>query len=137
MRHSETFYDISDELGITDIQMRAIELTVRGIPDTQIARLLSIERRTLWRWKTFDEHYQYALQQTRHEISTMATDRYQNLLLRATGILGKFLDDVAEEKQYRAAQAVLNMAGNFRRTVESKAIERPRIPEPELPYKMG
>jgi hypothetical protein len=137
MGHPGALCDIADELGIKDIQMRAIELIVRGMPQMQIARLLALDRKTLWRWKTFDPHYQYALYEARHEISAMATDRYQNLLVRATGVLGKFMDDPAEDKRYRAAQTVLNMAGNFRKSVESKVIERPKIPMPDLPYKMG
>jgi hypothetical protein len=146
--HPEQPWDIAKEMGLSDVQMRAIELTVRGMADVHIAKAISINRRTLWRWKTFDLSYQNALADARHEIYTNAADRYQNLLVRATAVLSKLLDDSAEVTRYRAAQTVLNMAGNFHgravlsgliesKTRETRAAEPPREPEPDLPYKMG
>jgi hypothetical protein len=137
--HSEAFWDIFDSMDVSDIQMRAIEFTVRGLPDVTIANTLSIDRKTLWRWKTFDERYQNALEYARSQIYSNANDRYQNLLLRATIVIAQCLEDATENNRLRAAQTIMRLVGKFRPQCDSKTIEqnRPRIPEPSLPYKMG
>jgi hypothetical protein len=62
---SETQWDLDSFYGLTDIQVRAIELTVQGHPDTQIAQVLSINRKTLWIGSKgmgiFDEHTSHLL----------------------------------------------------------------------------
>ncbi len=59
-------------------------------------------------------HYRRVLANARIQLYSAATDRYQILLGRATSILAKFLDDPAEQNRFRAALALLNMAGCFR-----------------------
>jgi len=144
MGHSAADWDLCDELNVTDIQMRAIELTVQGLGDVQIAQILSITRKTLWRWKTFDENYRQVLTEARSQAHAFATDRYQALLLRATGVLAKFLEDTQEDNRFRAATVLLNMAGCFRPLTRKFVLSTTRNndisdswPEPELPPKMG
>lgn len=55
--HSQIDGDFFPEYNLDEVQFRAIELTVQGLGDVQIAEMLSINRRTLWRWKTLDEDY--------------------------------------------------------------------------------
>jgi DNA-binding CsgD family transcriptional regulator len=99
---------------LDDTQRRAIDLTVQGLDDSQIARILAINRSTLWRWKTHDRNYRIALADARKQAFAGASDRYQHLLLRATDVLGKFLEDPMDNNRFRAAHALLMMAGNFR-----------------------
>ena len=61
MGESERMWDIGYAPNLTDLQLRAIALTIQGHRDTQIARILSINRRTFWQWKTFDDEYRQAL----------------------------------------------------------------------------
>jgi len=124
--------------------MRAIELTVQGLGDVQIAQMLSINRKTLWRWKTFDENYRQVLAEARSQAHAYATDRYQMLLIRATSVLARFLDDPQEDNRFRAATVLLNMAGCFRPITRKFLISTTRSndgdnswPEPQLPPKVG
>jgi hypothetical protein len=111
---SEIFYDLEPDYDITDIQTRAIELTIQGHNDTQVAQLLRINRRTLWTWKTQNPTYQQALSSARTQAHAGIIDRYRNLLLRASEILAQILEDPSEEKRQRTALALLNMVGSFR-----------------------
>jgi hypothetical protein len=114
LRSSEIVCDLEPDFDIPDIQTRAIELTIQGHTDTQIAHFLRINRRTLWKWKTQNPTYQQALSSARTQAHAGVIDRYRNLLLRASDILAQVLEDHNEDKRIRAAFALLNMAGNFR-----------------------
>jgi hypothetical protein len=114
MGHSGDEWDFSEIDDLTERQLRAIELTMQGHHDIQIAQMLNIDRKTLWRWKTLDDDYRRVLANARIQLYSAATDRYQILLGRATSILAKFLEDPAEQNRFRAALALLNMAGCFR-----------------------
>ena len=85
MGHSEIACDIDSNIGsnyeLSDIQYRAIELTIQGLSDVQIAKMLSIARRTLWRWKTYDDEYRLALSEARSQIHAAVADRYRTLLM--------------------------------------------------------
>ena len=63
---SERMWDIGYAPNLTDLQLHAIALTIQGHRDTQTARILSINRRTLWQWKTFDDEYRAALARADH-----------------------------------------------------------------------
>jgi hypothetical protein len=93
---------------------------------------------TLWRWKTLDPNYRTALADARKQAFAGAADRYQHLLLRATDVLGKFLEDPMDNNRFRAAHALLMMAGNFRPQSDDPA-PRPdwQDTEPLMPPKLG
>jgi len=130
--YPESFYEL------TDLQTRAIELTVQGCPDTQVSQILSINRKTLWKWKNLNEEYKRALNAARAQAHANVVDRYRNLLGRAAGILAKVLEDPIEDKRCRAAFALLNMAGSFRPLpIQSDSRPVDYFPAPELPPKVG
>ncbi|MGD0770293.1 MAG: hypothetical protein ABSB42_19085 [Tepidisphaeraceae bacterium] len=148
MGHSGDDWDFSQFDELTERQLRAIELTMLGHTDVQIAQRLQINRKTLWRWKTLDQCYRRVLAQARIQLYAAATDRYQMLLGRATSILAKFLDDPADDRRFPAALAVLNMAGAFKPLPLSyfpisdpppPALPEPppKWPEPDLEPKVG
>jgi hypothetical protein len=106
-----------DELypeGVNDLQMHAIELTIRGYRDSEIAESLLIDRKTLWRCKTQDAAYRRTLANTRAEVHANANDRYQPLLQRAVAVMEKMLDNPDPSKQFRAAHVILTMSNSFR-----------------------
>jgi Putative ATPase subunit of terminase (gpP-like) len=111
---SEAEWDFESLYNLTDIQVRAIELTVQGLADTQIAQMLSVNRKTLWKWKNLNDDYKAALANARSQVHATVVDRYRALLLKATTVLAKFLEDPVEDKRFRAALGLLNMAGCFR-----------------------
>jgi hypothetical protein len=140
--HSGDDWDFSQISELTERQLRAIELTLEGLSDAQIAQRLSINRKTLWRWKTLDEDYRRILANARVQTYAAATDRYHTLLARATFVLGKYLQDPAEDRSFPAALAILNMAGAFRPlppryfpTPTPPALPQPprELPEPYIP----
>jgi DNA-binding CsgD family transcriptional regulator len=114
MGHSESERDFSDIEPLSERQLQAVELTMQGHTDVQIAQTLGINRRTLWRWKNLDDDYRRVLNNARIQMYASAADRYQTLLSRATGILSQCLQDSADENRFRAATLVLSMAGCFR-----------------------
>jgi transposase-like protein len=135
---SEAFWGPESVYELTDLQTRAIELTVQGCSDTQISQILSINRKTLWKWKNLHEEYKRALNAARAEAHANVVDRYRNLLSRAAGILAKVLEDPIEDKRCRGAFALLNMAGSFRPLpIQSDSRPVDYFPPPELPPKVG
>ena len=143
--HPETRWDFTDIDPLSEIQLQAIELTMQGHTDVSIAQTLGINRRTLWRWKNLDDDYRRVLNNARIQLYATAADRYQMLLTRATGVMSQTLQDSAEEIRFRAAVAILNMAGSFRPLppkyflTNDKALAREREPwpMPDLPEKVG
>jgi len=66
--------DLLQNVDLDEIRFRAIELTIQGLSDTQIAERLMINRRTLWRWKTHDEDYRWALAEARTQAYSTVAD---------------------------------------------------------------
>lgn len=140
MGHSETDWDICELLNLSEIQLRAMELTAQGLTDITISEQLSINRKTLWRWKNFNDDYRLALWSARTQLYGSAADRCQNLLFRATAVLAKFLDDANDKNRLRAAQVLLQTARRFR-PVQNLAAPKPETtldwPPPILEPKIG
>jgi DNA-binding CsgD family transcriptional regulator len=136
-------WETPTEFQLSDLQLRAIELTLQGHSDTRVAQALAISRRTLWNWKTLDDEYRQVLTDTRAQNFGSATDRYQHLLGQATTILGAALRDPDEKTRFKAAQVLLNMAGAFRPQIPKLLPPKRRDdddddwPAPVLPEKVG
>jgi len=135
--HSGDDWDFSEIDELTERQLRAIELTMQGHNDAQIAQRLQINRKTLWRWKTLDPDYRRVLANARVALFSTAIDRYQVLLGRASAILAKFLEDPDDHRCFPAALAIFNMAGAFKPLAPAylPPVERPpqALPAPALP----
>jgi len=82
--------------------------------DTQIAQTLSVDRKTLWRWKTHDEDYRQALTSARIYLHGTTADRCQTIAQKAAGVLAKFLDDPADSTRLKAAHILLTVASRFK-----------------------
>jgi hypothetical protein len=109
-----TFGDIDPNYNLSNAQCRAIELALDGLRWSHIARSLGLSRKTLWRWKTQHTDFQLALADARADRYDFAIERCQNLASRAAFVLGKFLDDSADDKnRMRAAQLLLQAAARF------------------------
>ncbi len=138
----ETIWDIERHLNLTDCQMRAIDLTIQGMRDTQIAQTLSVNRKTLWRWKTDNEDYRQALILARMHLHSTTADRCQTFAQKAVSVLAKFLEDSEDKNRLRAAQILLNVASRFKplslkSNPRSESPPRPLCPEPDLDPKVG
>ena len=85
----EDFAD-AEPVNLSDVQLRAIEMIVRGFKYMQIAQHLNINPKTMWRWKTLDEDYRAALNEARIQAYANASDRYRPLPSKASGIFVQF-----------------------------------------------
>ena len=117
--------EIGPASNLSDIQLRAIELTIQGHSDSQTARILSINRRTIWHWKTHNQDYRQTLAEARTHVHDCATDRCQNIAFKATAVLTEILDDPTITNRMRAAQILLNLAARLKPTLPA-----PRSPDP-------
>ena len=105
-----TFGDIDPNYNLSNHQCRALELALRGLPWSQIAKALGLSRKTLWRWKTQNREFQRALADARHDRFSAAFEQRQTLAYRAVEVLGNFLDNPDDKTRMRAAQLLLQSA---------------------------
>jgi hypothetical protein len=133
----ESWESLSPPYELTPLQFRAIEYTIQGMRDTQVAELLSIDRKTLWNWKTHDPEFIRALQDARTQVFSVVADRYRAILLKATLVMAKFLDDSAPNNRFRASYALLMMAACFKPPAPPEIPAVDDWPMPVLPPKVG
>ncbi len=142
---SQTFWGATRTFDLSDAQFRAIDLTVQGQRDTQIAQTLGLNPKTLWRWKTENDAYRRALTIAREQVHGSTTDRCQHIAHKATGVLAGFLEPANEPKnRMKAAQILLNAATRIRPVPEKrqriptqKEIDNYYFPPPDLGPKVG
>jgi hypothetical protein len=140
---SETLCDTLASIKLSDAQFRAIELTVQGHRDTQIAQTLGLHRRTLWFWKTQNDDYRHALALARTHLLGTTIDRCQNVAQQATLVLASFLDeDNDPNHRLKAAQVLMTNANRFQPLKEKYQPRKPEqveddFPPPFLPPKVG
>jgi hypothetical protein len=134
---AESWESLSPPYELTGLQFRAIDYAIQGMRDTQIAELLSIDRKTLWNWKTHDPEYIRALQDARMQVFSSIADRYRTLLMKATLVMAKFLDDSAPNNRFRASYALLMMAACFKPPAPPVMPAVDDWPMPVLPPKVG
>jgi hypothetical protein len=124
-----------ESLDLSKLQLRAIGFTVQGLPDTQIADILSINRRTLWDWKTNNEDYRLALASARSQFHDSVIDCSQNLFFRSTTVLAKILEDADVKNRLRAAQILIQNASRMKpppEKIPTPSPEEDDWPEPNL-----
>jgi DNA-binding CsgD family transcriptional regulator len=133
--HSQASSGFDEIPTLSDKQLRAIELTIQGYSDARISEILSVDPKTLWRWKTHNEVYRNYLTHARFQRQAVSVDRYQLLLDKSTIILSQALSDPDPKTRFRAANIIFNMAGCFK-PLEAKLLDLP-IPEPVFPERVG
>jgi hypothetical protein len=133
------FSDIDPDYQLSPAQCRAIEFVLDGKRWSQIARMLDLDPKTLWRWKTHNENFQQALAAARSDRRGFAVERCQTFATRATDVLGEALTDPAIPNRLRAAQILLQAAAKFNAQESRRAAQTDDDywPEPQLPPKVG
>jgi hypothetical protein len=95
------------KFAITDIQYNAIQFILTGRDDTQVADALQIDRSTIWRWKTSDPAYRFALETLRESVRAALSDHCKNQVHNASGALYTLMTDSRDEKiRLRAAEVL-------------------------------
>jgi hypothetical protein len=105
--------------GLTEPQLRAVELLVQGGRPGVVAEKVGVARETLWRWRqlaAFNDH----LVRLRHELHAARVDRIWALTDKAYDVVEEHLD----EGDPRVAIDLLRLAGG-RLTETGQEGERP------------
>jgi hypothetical protein len=137
---NRTFSDIDPDYHLSNAQCRAIEFALDGKRWSQIARMLDVDPRTLFRWKTQNPDFQNALESAREDRRGFAVERCQTFATRATDVLGEALTDSSLPNRLRAAQILLNAAAKFNAQESRRAAANNNDdywPEPQLGPKVG
>lgn len=91
-------------------QQAAIELILTGATDTAVAEALSVNRRTVHRWRVLDERFRSELDRRRREVFDTANDRLRSMLVTALDRLEKQVRDRYDPTSHRAAKTLLTLA---------------------------
>lgn len=95
---------------LSEPQRTAIEMLSIGRSLAAVATALSIDPRTLYRWRR-ERDFGRALDARRGELWSSAADRLRALLSPSLDVLEQQLADSFEPARYRAANAILRIAG--------------------------
>ena len=99
-------------VGTLDPRQRdAIELILLGRSDRAVAEAVKVHRVTVTKWRLYDPTFQAALNRRREERWDAAEERVRALLRRAVRVLDRQLRSDDPDVSYRAARALVQMAG--------------------------
>jgi hypothetical protein len=104
---SENVRKCPKELNLNAKQLAAIDMLARGKSCGDVARELSIDPRTLYRWRQEDDFAQW-LHERRMEMWAQAIERMQGLVHPSLDVIAHFLQP--GKNQFRAACAILRMS---------------------------
>jgi DNA-binding CsgD family transcriptional regulator len=97
---------------LSEKQNRALDLLAEGMSDTEVATVINIDRRTIYRWRRRPA-FRRELQRLRTELREVATDRLHLLLPAAFEVLTRQMADPANARAYKAAALVIrSVIGN-------------------------
>ena len=94
---------------LSEPQLQALDLLIQGHSDTRIAQSLTIDRRTLYRWR-HQPAFAQALADQRHQLRQSAADRLHTLLPAAFNVLKTQLLAPYDRTAFRAAATILRFA---------------------------
>jgi DNA-binding CsgD family transcriptional regulator len=109
-----------DATPLSDRQRRAVNLLVRGMSATQVAKSIGVDRRTVYRWRR-QGAFINALNRDRKALRRDADDRLLQLLPGALDVLQRHLDDPYDRTAYRAAALLLRTAFQRKRPAHRRA----------------
>ena len=97
-------------LGLSARKQAAIEMILLGQTDIAGAKALTVNRKTIYRWRVEDERFRDVLVQRRREVFENATDRLRAPLESALNVLGRQVADAYHPTSHRAARTLLTLA---------------------------
>jgi hypothetical protein len=101
---------------LNDRQLLAMSMMLAGKPDGEIVKAVGVHRRTLWRWRRYDDDFRSELLRRREALCEEAGDRLRALLAPALDVMEQHLFDRYDRNRFRAASAVLHVS-NLRQSV--------------------
>ena len=99
---------------LTPQQSAAIDLLIAGRSDARAAAALGLHRVTVTRWRLYNHVFQAELNRRRQETWGAAGDRLRKALTRAVTVFRNQLLSDNDDLAFRAARALLHLAGNSR-----------------------
>ena len=93
--------------GLTDTQLRAVELLLCGALPGAVANECGVDRRTLYRWRLECEPFRAELDRGRRAIWAGTIDRMRTLIATSLDVLEEQLYDDYDRSRVRAASIVL------------------------------
>jgi DNA-binding CsgD family transcriptional regulator len=105
---------VLQKLGITDLQVRALRMTLLGMSDTAISAALDISRRTVWNWKAQNPSYRAALAVLRAQCRDALSDRCQNHVVTAANTLANLATECDDlQTRIRAAEILFRHGAKY------------------------
>lgn len=109
---------------LSDAQAAAVALIAAGKSFKHVCDSLSIDPRTLYRWRR-ERAFRRALDARRNELWSTAGDRLRSMLDRSLDVFDEQLNDVFRPSRFRAANAILRIAG-VRAAIEPASSKKKR-----------
>jgi transposase len=113
---------------LSPIQQRAVELLVGGKSIASVARMLNVDRATVYRWKRIPE-FECAIANASKEVFDAVNHRLLRLAMKAMATLDRVLTEADTKEAVRAAIAILRALGPFAQPagMSSSALEILRL----------
>ena len=93
--------------GLTDTQLRAIELLLGGTSPGTVAKECGVDRRTVYRWRLDCEPFRAELDRGRRAIWAGTVERMRKLIGTSLDVLEEELGDVYDRSRMRAVSIVM------------------------------
>jgi len=90
--------------------MAAVALIAAGKSFKRVSESLSVDPRTLYRWRR-ERAFRRALDARRNELWSSAGDRLRSMLDRSLDVFDEQLSETFRPSRFRAASAILRIAG--------------------------
>ena len=103
--------------GVTDAQLRAIELLLTGTSQAGVARECGVDVRTIYRWRHECEPFRAALDRARRAMWAETMCRMRAMIATSLSVLETELVDVYDRSRVRAASIVLSHS-NMRKLMQ-------------------
>jgi hypothetical protein len=109
--------------GLSDTQLKAVELLIGGTSITRTAQECGVDRRTVYRWRHEDGPFRAELQRRRQELWSIAADRMRSMVLTSLTIFNDALQEEWADARFQAATKLLRVV-NLRKLVEADMAKR-------------
>ena len=104
-------YEPEPWLALSDQQLKAIPLLLQGKTDVDAAAEVGIDRKTLYRWRLYDENFADELKRARTEIYRSCVDRLCSLIHAAIDVMERQVKEKYAPTSHRAARSILSLSG--------------------------
>jgi putative insertion element HTH domain-containing protein len=95
---------------LTERQLTAMNLLLSGATDTDVARTLNVDRKTIYNWRTKNEAFKSEYEQRGEAMFGNQRDKLRRMVDTALSNLDSQMHDPYYPTSHRASRTVLNLA---------------------------